>query len=249
MSQSPAPTERPDYGIDAPKDLRRNTLYGAGGIAMGIILFLLSEGGALGIFFAVISFISGIVLLINVAVAYRGSKVGKLRLRDKVLGTMAWRGDERVLDIGCGNGLLVIGAAKHLTTGRAIGIDMWQDYSGPGNGTATALHNAELEGVSNRVDVRPGDARDLPYDNNDFDVVLSSWVIHEMLDPDERVRVLKEIARVLKPGGRAVIIDTDFANEYVRFFKDREWQDVEKSKPEYLFFTPSYVVRATKPLR
>jgi arsenite methyltransferase len=52
-----------------------------------------------------------------------GSRVGKLRLRDRLLDTVAWRGDEQVLDAGCGHGLLLLGAARHLTSGRAIGID------------------------------------------------------------------------------------------------------------------------------
>ena len=59
--------------------------------------------------------------------------------------------------------------------------------------------------------------------------------------------MLKEIERVLKPSGRAVIIDTDFINECPRYFNSKGWQDVNKSKPRFLFFAPSYIVRASKP--
>ena len=51
MSQSTSRIERPDYGIDSPRELRRNALYGAGGVVMGIVLYLLAAGGALGVFF------------------------------------------------------------------------------------------------------------------------------------------------------------------------------------------------------
>jgi cyclopropane fatty-acyl-phospholipid synthase-like methyltransferase len=60
------------------------------------------------------------------------SKVGKLWARDRLLDGLELRGDETVLDVGCGRGLLLIGAAKRLTTGKAPGVDIWQaeDLSG-----------------------------------------------------------------------------------------------------------------------
>ncbi len=53
------------------------------------------------------------------------SKVGKLWSRDRQLDGLKLRGDELVLDVGCGRGLLLIGAAKRLTTGKAVGVDIW----------------------------------------------------------------------------------------------------------------------------
>jgi trans-aconitate methyltransferase len=51
------------------------------------------------------------------------SKVGKIRERDRLLDLVPWRGTEAVLDLGCGRGLMLIGAARRLTTGRATGLD------------------------------------------------------------------------------------------------------------------------------
>ena len=53
------------------------------------------------------------------------SKFMKFRHRDNMLGMVNWRGDERVLDVGTGAGLLLIGAAKKLNTGKATGVDVW----------------------------------------------------------------------------------------------------------------------------
>ena len=50
------------------------------------------------------------------------SKVGKQQIRKQLLGLVPWRGDEMVLDVGCGRGLVMIGAAKQLITGKAIGF-------------------------------------------------------------------------------------------------------------------------------
>lgn len=247
MNQQQTLPQRLDYGLDMPRELRRNAIYGAGGVVMGSLVFAIAPGAATAILLGGISLLSGIVLLVMCGVMIWGSKVGKLRLRDEVLGQWPWRGDERVLDVGCGHGLMMIGAAKYLTTGKSIGVDLWLKIDQANNSPDATARNAALEGVADRVSIRDGDARDLPFEPNQFDVVISSWVIHHMSDPDDRARVLREIGRVLKPGGRAVIIDIETTRETVQFFERNDWQGVQKSKPYYLFFTPTHVVTAIKP--
>jgi cyclopropane fatty-acyl-phospholipid synthase-like methyltransferase len=68
-----------------------------------------------------------------------------------------------VLDVGCGRGLLLIGAAKRLTTGKAVGVDIWQTEDLSGNRPEATLENARLERVAERVGVKDGDARRLPF--------------------------------------------------------------------------------------
>ncbi|MBA0085829.1 MAG: 50S ribosomal protein L11 methyltransferase, partial [Acidobacteria bacterium Pan2503] len=53
------------------------------------------------------------------------SKVGKLALRERLLDKIPWRGDESVLDVGCGRGLLAVGAAKRVSSGTVTGVDVW----------------------------------------------------------------------------------------------------------------------------
>ena len=135
------------------------------------------------------------------------SKIGKVREREYYLDKIAWRGDERVLDVGCGLGLFLIGAAKRLKTGRAVGIDVWQAEDLSGNTPAGTLNNAMIEGVAEKVEVHTGDARKLPFDDASFDVVLSSMALHNIYDAGERQTAVREIARVLKSGGRVLILD------------------------------------------
>src|SRR6266849_4569883 len=105
-----------NYGIDAPTVLR-NLIIGAVACIVGGLLILRYVGPVgrallgpgLGFTFA------ALMLLWS-------SLVGKFRARDSLLNAIPWRGDEQVLDVGCGHGLLLIGAAKRLTTGRATGI-------------------------------------------------------------------------------------------------------------------------------
>ena len=110
-----------------------------------------------------------------------GSRVGKLQLPDRVLAKIPWHGDEQVLDVGCGHGLMVIGAAKRLSTGKATGIDIWEKEDQAGNSAAATQANVDREGVAARVELRDADARALPFADASFDVILSSWALHKII--------------------------------------------------------------------
>jgi SAM-dependent methyltransferase len=141
------------------------------------------------------------------------SRAGKLRLRDCLIDAIPWRGDERVLDVGCGRGLLLVGAARRLVTGTAVGVDLWLAHATTGNRPEAALLNAELEGVSDRVSLERADVRDLPFPAETFDVVLSNFVLHEVNTAADREAMLREMARVLKPGGHLALVDFIFTRE------------------------------------
>ena len=188
----------PRYGIDAPA-----LIQGAAGI--GVTLFaagtLLASGAKprwLGLTFASV----GVLLLLFAASLLAYGRAGKLRVRDRMLGLVDWRGDERVLDIGTGRGLLAIGSAKR-TRGRVVGIDLWRSADRSGNSQAAAEANAAIEGVA--VEFVEGDARALAFPDASFDVVLSLLCLGTI--KRDRDRALAEIARVLAPGGTAVIGD------------------------------------------
>lgn len=79
-------------------------------------------------------------------------KFGKFRHGDFMLGMYPWRGDELVLDVGCGRGLLLAGVAKRITqlngNGRVTGIDIWSKTDMSGNSAAATEQNLQIEGVS-----------------------------------------------------------------------------------------------------
>ena len=143
------------------------------------------------------------------------SKVGKLALRERLLDKIPWRGDEMVLDVGCGRGLLTVDAAFRLASGTVVGVDVWHRGAVSGNRAASVLENATIEGVENRVEVKEGDARELPFADGTFDVVVSNFVVHDLKNRADRGRMMREIARVLKLGGRVALVDFIFTDECV----------------------------------
>ena len=133
--------------------------------------------------------------------------VGKYRTREALLDEIAWRGDEQVLDVGTGAGLLLVGAAKRLTTGHATGIDIWAGKDLSNNAKSTTVRNIDVENVSNRATVADGDATCLTFGDETFDAVVSLLCLHNIEPKTERERACSEIARVLKKGGKVVIGD------------------------------------------
>jgi arsenite methyltransferase len=170
----------------------------------------------------------GLNFLLNAAVMLWYSKVAKLRRREQFLDQIPWRGDETVLDVGCGRGLLLNAAARRLKTGKAIGVDLWQKEDLSGNRPEATLENARLEGVADRVEVKDGDARRLPFPDASFDVVISSLALHNIYQREERDQALREIARVLKPGGHVAIVDIQHTDEYERILRESGVADVKR---------------------
>ena len=202
---------RSNYGIDSPYIISGELIAGTVFIAAGFIFPHL-----LGLPARWIGLALGLFAVSSAAGMVHYSKVGKLRIREELLNSIRWTGNETVLDIGCGRGLLLVGAAQRLTNGKAIGVDVWLPKALTGNLPQAVLENAVIEGVADRIEVKEGDARKLPFPDESFDVVVSNFVLHEMQTTPERNQMAQEIARVLKPGGQVALVDFIFTEQCVR---------------------------------
>ena len=249
MATSTATTiSRPDYGIDAPGVLKNMLTYAALFLAFGIAIFLMNRammpGRALGMLLVLGAI--GVVYLGIAGVMVWSSRVGKLGVRDRLLDSLALRGDEKVLDVGCGRGLLLIGAVKRLTTGRGTGVDIWSSEDLSKNSAEAARANAKAEGVADRVKIDDADARKLPFANASFDAVVSSLAIHNIEEQDEREAAIAEMARVLKPGGRLALFDVKHTGDYARQLREMGLADVQVSGYSFLWCMPGRMVVGRK---
>jgi SAM-dependent methyltransferase len=235
-----AATSTPDYGVDGWAYLVGFLGAGTLLVAVGFVLATrMALAGAVVTGLGALALVPGLWGLHYV-------RIGKFRHRDRLLDRIDWRADERCLDVGTGGGLMAIGAARRAPRGTAVGIDVWNADDLSGNGPARAKKNAALEGVADRVDVRTQDARSLPFRDGDFDAVFAVLCLHNIEPDADRRRALVEIARVLAPGGRAVISDLAGTTEQAAALRD-SGLDVQEFGPFWDTFPPQRVVVATKP--
>jgi arsenite methyltransferase len=244
MTQTPVPAQgNPDYGTDGTA-LQRIAFYG--GVALVVAGRMLNERGVMQsvdwkviagsamIWAGLLFFLLGCALLL-------ARKAGKLVLRESILNSISWRGDEQVLDVGCGRGLLLVGAAKRLQAGHAVGLDIHNH-----NGAAAAMENARIEGVAERVELKDGDVRELPVPDASFDVIVSSLAIHTISDAAGRESAIREMARVLKPGGQLALADIHYTQQYEQILRSLGWEQLQSSS-SFIFGARTRVLRATKP--
>jgi SAM-dependent methyltransferase len=238
----PAVPAQVDYGIDAPRELKRQLWRGILLILLGAGLYLMNRTDAPAGGLALLCALGcmGLGFLGAAAVMYQSSRVWKVQYRDRILDALPWRGDEKVLDAGCGRGLFLIGVAKRLTkAGKAVGVDLWSTDDLSGNSAEAAMGNAKAEGVADRVRIENGDMRRLSYQPGSFDAVLSSLAIHNLADTSEREKAVAEMLRVLKPGGHLAILDILHTGDYIRVAEQNGAEIVQKSGLSFLWCLPT----------
>ena len=194
---------RGDYGYDAPYALIIFAALGTASVIAAVASWWTQSGGHAARFAG----FDAAFFLGNALSFYYTTRRGKFQVWDEVLDQLHLRGDERVLDMGCGRGAVLTAVARRLRTGRVTGVDLWSTHDQSGNARDVTLRNASLEGVQDRVDIDTGDMRALPFPDAAFDVVVSSLAIHNISSNADRAQAIGEAWRVLKPGGRLVIAD------------------------------------------
>ena len=238
------PLARAEYGLDAPGVVRTMALLATTLTGAGLILHAMA--GPVGQRVGSTLLWPGGSFAITAILMLASSRFGKLRARDRLLDRLALTGDETILDVGCGHGLLLIGAAKRLPRGKAIGIDLWSQTDQHANSAAATLANAEAEGVGARVTVRDGDMRTLPLDDASVDVAVSSLAIHNVPSAAERAQAIREITRVVRPGGRVAILDIAHVGDYARELESVGWTIEHRGFTSWIF-PPTQELVARKP--
>jgi arsenite methyltransferase len=238
----------PDYGLDAPGIVKRMFTHGAWALAVGLALWIVNHNEYPAPAAELLAVLGGIGIIYIAIGAFMvwSSRVAKLGLRDRLLDSLELKGDEKVLDVGCGRGLMLIGAAKRLKSGKATGIDAWSQVDLSGNSADAAKQNAKIEGVSEKVRIDTGDARKLVYPDGHYDAAVSTLAIHNISDANGRDQAIREMWRVVKPGGRLVIFDLFHTAHYAQVLREAGATDVTLSATGWLWCVPSRTLVAKK---
>jgi arsenite methyltransferase len=190
-------------------------------------------------------------LLTTLGIYVHTTRRGKFLVWEEILDSLRLRGDERILDVGCGRGAVLTMVAERLPRGRAVGIDLWTaDQSG--NSPEAAKLNLVAEGVRDRCKLVTGDMRSMPFPDATFDMIVSSLAIHNIRNRAERRLAVEEIARAVAPGGHVAIADLAWTRVYARTLEALGFIDVTRRRLGWRFwwgpaFPATALVTGTKP--
>ena len=90
-------------------------------------------------------------MFLNAGIFIYATRAGKFAVWVELLDRLKLKGDERLLDIGCGRGAVLLMAAERLRRGRAVGVDLWSSTDQSGNAEPVTRLNAALTGLADRV--------------------------------------------------------------------------------------------------
>jgi arsenite methyltransferase len=131
-----------------------------------------------------------------------------------------------------------------MPAGRLVGVDIWRAQDQSGNGSQALLANARAAGVADRVEALDGDMRKLPFPAGSFDLALAGLAIHN-LPPGDRAGAVAELLRVVRPGGRIVILDFQGTSGYAGTLREGGAADVRASRRHWSMHPPVRIVTAT----
>lgn len=239
----------PDYGLDSPLVVRSMYSRAAWTLAFGFALWFMNRneypGPAASLFFA-LALLAALFALAGWFMTW-SSRTGKLRLRDQLIDQLALQGDEKVLDAGCGLGLMSVGIAKRLVNiGRVTGVDVWRTDVLSGNSLEAAKQNLKRERIAERAVLETCPLETLYFKDNTFDVVVSAFALHWLADEPDRDQAVRELFRILKPGGRLLIADTMYVGRYAQILKESGAGDVGVQGRGFLWCLPVKSVKANK---
>ena len=194
------------HGEDYGSWMSNPVFYIIGGItALAVVLAVLSFSvfhiTVLGALFSVVAAALMALLVwitwIRRQYAFGGGGIME-QVHRVVLSHLDYDGQGSLLEVGCGSGALAIRAALTWPKAKVIGVDYWgavYNYS-----KALCEKNAASEGVASRCVFQHGDAKQLDFPDESFDVVISNYVYHNVMGADMQ-KLLLESLRVLKKGG------------------------------------------------
>ena len=250
-SEHPDLRKRGDYGFDgfSSRGLAAVAAGSAACVALTAVAFRMRR--------RLLGMVGASLLFVFVTIApfrLHATRRGKFIVWAELLEELHLRGDERVLDLGCGRGAVATMVAKLVPGGTVVGL---RPLDGRSDGKQSRRHDAKHDpgGVVDRCQLTTGNMLALPFAGGSFDLIVSSLAIHNVdqliLASETRLQAINEAARVLKPGGRMLIVDLQWTHAYAQRLRELGLIDVQERRLGWqLWYGPwmgANAVTAAKP--
>ena len=198
----------------------------------------------------------GIIMVLGGLIFIHTSIRGKSMIWDSIIADLTIPENSKVLDLGTGHGLVLLKFAQHLSEkGHATGIDLWLNKDQSNNSLKNTNDIIESKKLSRVADVQTANMLDLPFEENQFDFVVTSLALHNIKPASARKDALNEADRVLKSGGMLIIVDTGHnKNEYISVLQSNGYS-IQKHKTYGIIgwwtgpWMPTYSIVATAPIK
>ena len=231
---------KPDYKNWVPTSMVAGFFSGAAAcVCLAAVSGFAMHSGVLKTILLIIFILAAVILagvglwmlLLHNAFSYSGKRQMSKQIIDGVASYIQIPDGGKGLDVGCGSAALTIAAAKNNPAAEITGTDIWSGAYKAVFTKELCENNAKAEGVSN-VRFEPGNALNLPFEDESFDAVFSNYVYHNIPSKD-RQSILLETLRVLKKGGTFAIHDifskSKYGNmqEFLRKLKEMGFEHAE----------------------
>lgn len=235
------------YGLDRPRQARATAGVGMLlGVATLVSALLPGAFEGARALFVLVLLLACLTTFVISGGLFRTAAASKVKAADRLLNGLDLRGDEDALDLGCGTGLMCAGLAVRLPDGQVTGVDAWIEGQLTPNAHKVTKRTLALAGVKG-VTIRTGSIRELPVQDDAVDLVVSRDVLSLLPSDTARVEAVRELVRVLRPGGRVALLEPFRTRIVVRELRALGLTDAARSRRRWTTMPPLRTITATKP--
>jgi arsenite methyltransferase len=247
--QPAAKAFEPNYGLDYPDRLRHYVIEGllVGSLGLSMMVAIGEQMPFFSSLFLLVGCGGGLLMLLWAGHFWWSSRYGKVRASTEMLRRLNWNGIDRVLDIGCGHGMLMLLVNKCNPDAQLIGMDVWNADSQYENSESMLWKNLDGAGIAKRCSVETMDIRQTRFAEKNFSKLVSSLTLHEIRNAPHRRLAVREALRLVQAGGEVAFLELRHHKELCGYLQEFGFRQIRISPAFFLFGRSAHYVIAKRP--